>query len=205
MTSRIEKEGQTSRIWVETGDVRTFATIAMFARQGKIVERRWPAVLFRDNVIDLVRKRENVGHVAVFAPKSRPDRDRIEESFIHGCAFVAVLAEAHSRSAELATERSPKSSLLARGFGVRSPPRPKASSIGFAATSRTCEPGLFRISRSQENAGPAPAASDAPDRKRASRRCRTRSPMDRPSIGRPCTPPQKNRNLGCKSITTLVA
>ncbi len=67
--ARMEEPNEFARIWICSGDVRTFVAIAMKAGERKIFDNRLAAVLTRNDVINVKRQRVYVGRkVAIFAP-----------------------------------------------------------------------------------------------------------------------------------------
>jgi hypothetical protein len=57
VNTRMEQPGQLSRLGIDPSDVRTFVSVAVHTGKGKVVEAVCAAMLFRDDVVDLERRR----------------------------------------------------------------------------------------------------------------------------------------------------
>ena len=75
------------------GDVRTLIGVAVITTPRQVVCRRWSAMLFSNDVIDL--KRVEAGgfwKAAILAEATRARHDKPPKLFVHGCTAKVNLA-----------------------------------------------------------------------------------------------------------------
>ena len=82
MTARVEKRLDSSRHRVDPGEVRTLMQIALRAGQGKILFIVRPAMLLRDDVLNLICDERLIGlaGAAIFAATARSLPNKLPNS-----------------------------------------------------------------------------------------------------------------------------
>ena len=89
--ARVKKAGQSFRLRVNAGNVRTFVQVAVVASERQIAQHGWTAMLPRNDVVDMQRERiAGLRHPAILARAMRS----LPSLPLKGCIHVRTQASA---------------------------------------------------------------------------------------------------------------